>query len=189
MSTLPLPPQLGVGYITGRIVHILAADTPYDVDREPEARGAVGSLTLTPKSRSPRVGNAFVLYEAATININEDGFLVNAHNEAVPVAVVSGSYSVTFNLQGGQIQGFDILVEPEHTFEAPLDLGTVAPYVAQPGETTTLMVVPANPVDRGALIWDHSLGKMKWEVMPKFHIGSDEPTDTSVTVWLDTTEI
>lgn len=154
-----LPYGFDWGYVTGRIIHALA-DTISDPDKEPEARGASGRVVFVPKPKPSSVNGVLVVYERTVVQLNDEGYLVDAHGDQLPVALLSGDYAVTFELTGGQLGGFQIRVTPEHTAANPLDLATAAPYEPPTGVAVTTMRVPMNPTEGYALGWLN--GELAW---------------------------
>lgn len=141
-APLPLPVGFTWGYVTGRVIAAIA-DTIDDEDRIPEARGVQGTVTFTPANRVPRNGDVLAIYRSESRSMDTEGYLLNAHNERQPIALLTGAYTVSFNLLGGgSLNNFPILVTEDHTLENPLILSHAAPP-APPTGTTTLMALPS----------------------------------------------
>jgi hypothetical protein len=114
-----LPASLSYGYVVGRYL-LAIADTTRDTDRLPDPQAASGTIRLTPVSTAIRTA--------------AEGYLVDPTGER-GVWLVTGAYDVSFSLGAVALPGFRIFVRPEHTPDAPLDLGAETPLVPAPLET------------------------------------------------------
>ena len=121
--SLTLPGEYTWGFVVGKVILALA-DTVADGDRLPEARAATGTIRFEPVDKLRKVvtsPSAFVAHEAVVVTLGPTGELVDA-NGLAGVWLITGTYRVTFNVNGTSIPGFSITVTDQHTIESPLDL-------------------------------------------------------------------
>lgn len=78
--TLTLPVEYEWGHVQARVIHAMA-DTINDVDRLPEARAAVGSITFTPLVKLQVASQAFVSNSPVTCSLDSNGYLVDAEGQ------------------------------------------------------------------------------------------------------------
>jgi hypothetical protein len=131
-----LPTSLSYGFVVGRYL-LAVADTTRDADRLPDPQPASGSIRLTPVATAIRTavdGSPVIVPQRVTASIDAEGYLVDPTGER-GVWLVTGAYDVTFSLGAVALPPFRIYVHPEHTPEAPLDLGAETPLVPAPFET------------------------------------------------------
>lgn len=190
--TLPLPVEYTWGFVAGRFIHAIA-DTTGDVDRYPEARAAIGSVTFTPLTTMRKVSATFVAHASATCGIDSSGYMIGAHGDQ-GVWLITGSYRVSFALDSGaSIPAFDINVTTDHTEENPLQLATSAPYVPDPGVTVSTLVVSSDTQEGEVLIKTGStitgVPQSTFSAPDVVYVGPDEPTDPSILVWYDTSAL
>lgn len=135
-----LPDELEYGFVRSRIL-LAVADTPADEDHYPDAQAAQGTVRFTP-SRSVIRGTeepVFVIKRNIEVGIAEDadtaaeirkGDLI--HNDRPGVWLVTGIYTVRFQLGDVSIEPFQIHVTPDHTEATPLWLSLAAPHQPTP---------------------------------------------------------
>lgn len=135
-----LPDELEYGFVRSRIL-LAVADTPADEDHYPDAQAAQGTVRFTPSRSVIRGADepVFVIKRGIDVDIAEDadtaaeirkGDLI--HNGRPGVWLVTGTYTVRFQLGDVSIEPFQIHVTPEHTEAAPLWLSLQAPLVPSP---------------------------------------------------------
>lgn len=163
------PEQLPVEYAYGRVVaRFLRAvgDSTSDIDDNPEAIGASGSVVFTPTvteriiSSAPPEPSPHISHEEITCVLDSKGYLSRSGNRWVKLW--AGEWTVKFQVAGFSRTPFPILVTTDHTELLPLDLFSAQPYVPPTGSVVTTMLVPANPVDGYGLIWDAAAGRLVW---------------------------
>lgn len=135
-----LPDELEYGFVRSRIL-LAVADTPADEDHYPDAQAAQGTVRFTP-SRSVIRGTeepVFVIKRNIEVGIAEDadtaaeirkGDLI--HNDRPGVWLVTGTYTVRFQLGDVTIEPFQINVTTENTEASPLWLSLAAPHQPSP---------------------------------------------------------
>lgn len=128
LVTENLPPEYEYGYVIGRVVQRVA-DTAVDEDRLPEAKGATGSVTFTPLTTRTVASNAIVLDGPTTVTLN-NGYVHDGQDRGVHL--VTGVYTVTFNVVGGSVPTITVELLPSHTEANPLNLKDAMPYVPDP---------------------------------------------------------
>lgn len=121
--TIAMPVTIAYGKVVGRFIQAVA-DT-VDVDLLPDVAPLVGNVTFMPATRlikeistSPPT---MVDRPIVTASINAEGFLTSPAGD-VGVWLVTGTYKVSYVLQGATIRPHDIVVLPGHTALAPLDV-------------------------------------------------------------------
>lgn len=119
--TLSPNPQ-GFGYVVGRIVRRSGGNGSV-----PEVSGAVGTVKFTPVRGAFRVGDGVSQNSVMSFPLDSEGNIFESREEdnALPVTgawLGVGKYKVEFNLRGGHIKSFTIVVEESHTVDAPLDI-------------------------------------------------------------------
>lgn len=162
----PLPSSFTWGKVVGRIIHAIA-DTDEDTDDKPQARAAVGKVHFTPKDTVQKTPSgsdyhAIVMQGRETATLSASGRILDAEGRQ-GIWLVSGVWTVSFEVEGGKVPAFDIEVNDTYTDLAPLDLATVAPYTPPTGAVTQTMVVPAGASDGQVLTWDAAEGALAWE--------------------------
>ena len=153
IDTPALPAGYEWGFVVGQIIEAVA-DQAGDADRFPESRPMSGTIRFEPLVEMQTVTTptpAFVAHKKVTVNLNDDGELIDA--DGLPgVWLVTGVYRVSFQLVDATIPAFSIEVLATHTIAAPLDLPLQAPYVAPPGTTVQTLVVPSGLTEGDVLI-------------------------------------
>jgi hypothetical protein len=115
-------PQLFTyGNISGRIVDLPGDTGSDDVDFNPDAVGASGSITFTPSPStqycSLRGVSEFVSFQPITVTLDSDGYLayggqrgvylVASDSPGVPTTII---YHASFAIAGANIPGFDFIL-------------------------------------------------------------------------------
>ena len=122
-----LPPELQYGHVVGRV--ILAVADSGDADAYPDAVPAKGTVTFTPKNPEIRIGEpdpVVVLKQKIVCTIDAAGYLTDPDGKR-GVWLVTGVYTVSYNFTAPSLPAHDIVVGPEHTLAAPLDLTLALP--------------------------------------------------------------
>lgn len=123
-----LPPEIAYGKVVGRFI-LADADSPTDLDVLPDAVAAEGTITFTPTVPNIKVSTprpTTVVKKSLFFDLDAEGYLVD-RNGLDGVWLVTGDYTVTFQLTGIQIIPLVISVTTLHTDAAPLDLTTEIP--------------------------------------------------------------
>ena len=153
IDTPALPAGYEWGFVVGQIIEAIA-DQAGDADRFPESRPMSGTVRFEPLVELQTVTTptpAFVAHKKVTVNLNDDGELIDA--DGLPgVWLVTGAYRVSFQLIDATIPAFPIEVLASHTIASPLDLPLQAPYVAPAGTTVQTLVVPSGLPEGDVLI-------------------------------------
>lgn len=129
MSDTSQPPGTQLGYVVGRLLRSVGDGG--DADRAPDALPAQGSITITPKQVIRKVLGpppVTVIQEKVDLTLDGSGRAVDARGGA-GVWLVAGAYEVVYSIKGVAVNPpkHDILVGPEHTEAAPLDLTSALP--------------------------------------------------------------
>lgn len=153
---LELPETYTYGYVFGGVIRA-QGDTSSDVDRFPQGIPASGTVIFDPIEKTRKSLDSpprFVQHERVTCTLSKKtGLLMDAQsaeaaaaNPSAPeeygVWLVTGDYRVSFQLNSGSIEPFDITVTSLHTVEFPLYLSSAAPYTPPAGSAVTIMQVP-----------------------------------------------
>ena len=192
IDTPALPAGYEWGFVVGQIIEAIA-DQAGDADRFPESRPMTGTVRFEPLVEMQTVTTptpAFVAHKKVTVNLNDDGELIDA--DGLPgVWLVTGVYRVSFQLVDATIPAFSIEVLATHTIVAPLDLPLQAPYVAPPGTSVQTLVVPSGLTEGDVLIKTGTTitGAPQstfsgTDGRDMIVIGTDPPEDEAV-LWLD----
>lgn len=163
MTIHQLPSSYESGKVVCRIVHAVA-DTPNDPDAYPQARPAQGTVTFIPDEKQRRVVDAdypaIVMHEPVTVTLNDEGRIIDPEgNEGIWLIV--GVWVVQFNLVGGSVQPYPVLVTSEHTMENPLDLARALPYVPPTNTVIHVLPIPSGGQPGQVLGMDVS-GDLRW---------------------------
>lgn len=154
--SLLTPEGVTYGLVVGRWVQIIG-DTSVDPDKLPDTIPVKGSILFTRKQKTTarldttQTDGTYVGIAKQNVTgylRTVDGELARAaDSEDTGLWLVTGIYTVTFNLSGTTWPSFDIEVTAAHTAEAPLDLISASPYVAPVGATPVVIMVPAGVPD------------------------------------------
>ena len=139
------PPIFEHGFVQGRFA-MAVADTTRDPDRYPDLEPMGGTIRIVPLREIHLTGGieqgaipTTVSRRPRDFNLDSQGYLVDAESEADSdlkpgVWLAHGVYRVEFNLTPRvNMPSYQILVEPKHTKENPLNLTEQAPIVTPPG--------------------------------------------------------
>ena len=136
MTELALPPAVDFGYVVGQFMPVVW-DTA-DPDRFPGGASATGKVTFTPLTRvirTPAPDPMTVLLNTVVCNFDANGRLIDSQN-ALGVWLVAGTYKVTYDIVGHQLNSHDIEVTNFNTEAEPLDLTLAAPPDGPPLTST-----------------------------------------------------
>lgn len=129
-----LPTDIDFGYVVMTAV-LAVGDTTGDVNLEPDATPATGSILFTPVAKqiiSTATPPTMVLPQNVTCTF-DNGVLVDPNGEE-GVWLVVGQYDVSFSLTNAAITAFRIEVLATHTVLDPLDLTLASPIVPAPSQ-------------------------------------------------------
>ena len=129
---LILPTSLEYGYVDARII-LAVADTD-DEDRLPNAVPATGTITLTPlndKTVETEEEPVIVGRHSISGTLDATGRLRDSQGQR-GLWVITGLYSVSYNLTGVSVGGHSVLVTSDHTENNPLHLATAAQPTGAP---------------------------------------------------------
>lgn len=126
---MSLPAEIRSGKVVARLV--FAAPDSADAGREPDEAPVSGTVTFAPKDpvrKTLEPTPATVLVKPVTCTLDEqgNGYMLDSQG-AMGVWLVTGVWTVTYNLTEGALKSHDIEVTENHTDVFPLYLTTAQP--------------------------------------------------------------
>lgn len=123
MSNIESPTDSTYGYVIATIIR-RGADGD-DPDDYPDAIAAKGTITFTPhvKVAKTTTPSAFEIRESIKLPLNERGELAQSNETAsVGCWLLTGTYTVSFDIRDAVFPTFVINVTTSHTLENPYNL-------------------------------------------------------------------
>lgn len=119
-----LPPSLEYGFVAFQLLFAVG-DTTTDPDRQPDAVPASGTVKFTPVDSVVRATGAAnrvtVVKDEITCSLDPEGYLIDPAG-ARNVALVTGTYVVSYSIPGFVTDAHELVVLSTHTNESPYDL-------------------------------------------------------------------